>query len=167
MTVVLDGRPVTAYRRAFDAGGHIYAPIRPYVTRVADRLWFDGNRLLIVRDGRRVAVELPSREPDALAQAYVPIAYVLRALGARVAFSNRTLVVQMRASVIARPTPYAGAAVMPRAVFTPTPPITPRPVWTGSPLPRRTPLPVTVPSPAPVRRERQGWRQLPKATYFW
>lgn len=146
MTVVLDGRPVLSYHGAYDAAGRVYAPLRPFVTRMADRIWFKGDRLVIMRAGRRIVLAVPSREPDALDHAYVPLASLARALGARVAFARGRLDVATGAlKPVATPTPYAGETIPPRVVFTPAPVSTPRPVWTGMPLPRRTPLPYPTP----------------------
>ncbi len=148
VTVRLDGRPLPAYVSAYDAGGRVYAPVRPAIALLADRLWFDGNVLVIVRDGRIVTIRLAGRSPDALDAAYVPVAKLLRALGERVSYSprERSLDVTSRdRTAVAPPTPFDGSApsAAPHVVFTPQPVPTPRPVWSGSPLPRRTPLPAS------------------------
>jgi hypothetical protein len=144
--VLLDGRSLPAYVRAYEAGGRVYAPVRPLVTQIADRLWFDGNVLVIERAGRSIRIPLQSRAPDALDSAYVAIAPVLRALGAAVTYQSqprRLLVRSARTRPVATPAPFDpnAPAASARPVFTPEPVATPRPVWTGSPLPRRTPLP--------------------------
>ena len=145
MTVVLDGKTVRSYTGAFESAGRVYAPLRPFVTGIADSMWFDGDRLVIVREGRSVIVRIPSREPDALDHAYVPLAPILRALGEIVEYepAGRVVVRSPIAPVVATPTPFDPTApsATPSPVFTPAPVATPRPVWTGSPLPRRTPIP--------------------------
>lgn len=150
VTVRLDGSPLPAYVRAYVWRGRTYAPVRPLVARVADRLWFEGDVLVIVRDGRIVRVPMARRAPDALDSAFVAVAPVLRALGASVAYDAHQRAVEVRtapAGGIATPSPYqpGAGAVSPRTVFTPQPVETPRPVWSGSPLPRRTPLPAGSP----------------------
>lgn len=151
MTVVLDGKTVRSYTGAFESAGRVYAPLRPFVTGIADAMWFEGDSLVIVREGRTVIVRLPSREPDALDHAYVPLAPILRSLGEIVEYLpvGRVVVRSPYVPVVATPTPFDAAApsAAPSAVFTPAPVATPRPVWTGSPLPRRTPIPF--PSPLP------------------
>ncbi len=147
VVVVLNGQRIASYGATFLTGGHVYAPLRPFVTRLADRIWFEKDRLVIVRDGRRIDVRTPSREPDALDHLYVPLAYVLRALGAAVTYHRGVLNVRFASTeVLATPTPFAGAQISPRPVFTPQPVPTPRPIWTGEPLPRRTPLPYPTPA---------------------
>jgi hypothetical protein len=152
VTIVLDGRPLAAYVRAYVAGGRVFAPVAPLITRLADRLWFEGDTLVVVRNGRSVRVRLA---PDAqsLDAAYVPAGAALRALGATVRYEpneHRLLVSIPPHAVVVSPTPFNAAApqVTPNAVFTTVPPPTPRPVWTGSPLPRRTPLPLASPESA-------------------
>jgi hypothetical protein len=151
VTVVLDGKTVHAYTGAFESAGRVYAPLRPFVTGIADAMWFDGDNLVIVRDGRSVIVRIPSREPDALDHAYIPLAPILRSLGEIVEYEpfGRVVIRSPYQPVVATPTPFDPAApsATPRPVFTPAAVATPRPVWTGSPLPRRTPIPypTTVP----------------------
>jgi hypothetical protein len=145
VTVVLDGKTVRSYTGAFESSGRVYAPLRPFVTGIADAMWFDGDSLVIVRDGRSVTVRIPSREPDALDHAYVPLAPILRSLGETVEYEpiGRVVVRSPYEAVIATPTPFDPTApsALARPVFTPAPVATPRPIWTGSPLPRRTPIP--------------------------
>jgi hypothetical protein len=149
VTVVLDGRPVSAYNRAFIASGHVYGPLQPYVTSIADQASYEHGVLVIRRSGRVVYVHMQRRTPDALDQGDVPLAPLLRALGAQVEYDarSRTLAVQLQPPVVSTPTPFAGQVPPPTPVFTPTPASTPRPIWTGPSLPRRTPLPVIVPTP--------------------
>jgi hypothetical protein len=149
VTVTFDGRPVAAYHGAYLRGGHVYAPLRPFATRVAFAVWYEGDTLVIARAGREARVRLNPREPSALDDVYVPIADVLRALGARVSYAQRRLDVQTRYVPLSSPTPFDATlpSAPPQTIFTPVPSPTPRPVWTGSPLPRRTPLPVLAPTP--------------------
>lgn len=150
VTLRLDGRPLPAYVRAYVAEGRVYAPVRPLVAMLADRLWFEGNVLVIVRDGRTVRVPLGARTPDALDSAYVTVAPLLRALGEDVTYDARERLLDVRSTRpagVAAPEPFEPGApsAAPRIVFTPEPVATPRPVWSGSPLPRRTPLPASAP----------------------
>lgn len=149
VTIVLDGKPLAAYTAALEVNGRVVAPLRPVVTAIADRLWFEGNTLVIVRDGKTARVPVASRAPDALDHAYIQIAPLLRALGARVDYDAQRHRVDVRLAdglVPESPQPQP-QVVPPRAIFTPVPEPTPRPVWNGSPLPRRTPLPFTSPTP--------------------
>lgn len=153
VTVVLDGKPLQAYTAALEINGRVVAPLRPFVTAIADRLWFEGNVLVIARDGRMVRVPVASRGPDALNHAFLPVAHLLRELGARVDYDPRRHRLDVRTpgpQAPESPLPQA-QSVTPRSVFTPAPVATPRPVWTGSPLPRRTPLPYATPRPTPPR----------------
>ena len=150
--MLLDGRPLAAYVRAYAAGGRVYAPVSPLLTSIADRAWLEGKSLVLERDGRRVRVELPAGAADQLDAAYVMVGPPLRALGASLRYepSGHRLFVTTRAhGAVATPTPFNAAApeVAPNPVFTPSAAETPRPVWSGSPLPRRTPLPAPQVSP--------------------
>jgi hypothetical protein len=151
VTVRLDGRPLPSYVRAYVADGRVFAPVRPLLSRLADRLWFEGNVLVIVRDGRVVRVPLETRAPDALDSAFVTIVPVLRALGESVTYDARRRLLEVRTTrsggITAEPPFVPGPSGSPSAVFTPEPVATARPVWSGSPLPRRTPLPAEPPSP--------------------
>ena len=140
----LDGHPLPSYVHAYVADGRVFAPVKPLLSRLADRLWFEGNVLVIVRDGRTVRVPLGTRTPDALDSAFVTIVPVLQALGETVTYDTRRRLLEVRSTRsegIATSSPAQLPAVSPRPVFTPEPVATPRPVWSGSPLPRRTPLP--------------------------
>jgi hypothetical protein len=155
VAVVIDGRALPAYVRAYVAGGRVFAPVTPLLTDLADRLWFDGDTLVIERDGRRVRVRLAPSFPDQLNGAYVPAGPTLRGLGASVRYdpsAHRLLIFLSKRAVISSPTP-AGPTppATPSAVFTPPPVPTPRPTWTGSPSPRRTALPF--PPPQRLRNE--------------
>ena len=151
VTVRIDGLAMPSYVRAYVAGGRVFATVRPLLSKVADRLWFEGNVLVIVRDGRTVRVALGARTPDALDSAFVTVAPILRALGETVAYDarDRSLDVRTtRTAGVATPepgVPQAPPTAPPYPVFTPEPVATPKPVWSGSPLPRRTPLPAWSP----------------------
>lgn len=150
VTVIVDGRPLATYARAYLADGRVYAPVIPLLTRVADRLWLMDDTLVIERDGHRISVRMVPRSGGAFEGAYVPAAGVLRSLGAQVRYdaATRRLIVSVRNDlVVASPTPFNPAfpAVAPNPVFTPAIVPTPRPIWTGSPLPRRTALPFPPP----------------------
>jgi len=146
VAVLVDGHPLAAYRRAYLAGGRIFAPIAPLLTRLGDRAWLEGSTLVIQRAGRTVRIDLSGNASGRLDAVDVPVGPALRALGLAVRYDrarNALLVTVSRRAVVASPTPFDPAApsVAPSAVFTPLVPPTPRPVWTGSPLPRRTALP--------------------------
>jgi hypothetical protein len=143
--VLIDGRPLATYVRAYVAGGRVFAPLSPVLTRVADRLWFEGNELVVERGERRVRIRLASVPGDRLNGSYVAVGPVLRALGASVRYDSGSRRLSVRLSphaTVVSPAPFDATlpSVAPNAVFTPAVPSTPRPIWTGSPLPRRTPL---------------------------
>jgi hypothetical protein len=152
VTVLLDGQIVHAYNAAYTTSGRIYAPVKPFLTRIADRVWFERDTLVMVRDGRVIRVNVPSHHPDALDEVYVPFASVARQLGADVRYlgADRIAVSMPTATKTETPAPFDASIpqVAPTPVFTPTTTPTPRPVWNGSPLPRRTPLPLSSPKPA-------------------
>jgi hypothetical protein len=127
----------------------VYAPLRPYVTRIAYRLWYEGDTLVIARGDREVRVWLDPRQPGSLDDVYVPIAHILRQLGATVAYRGKRLDVRAQHLPLSTPTPFDPTlpSASPNVVFTPVPSPTPRPIWSGSPLPRRTPLPIVEPTP--------------------
>jgi hypothetical protein len=149
VTVAIDGRPVLAYHAAYLFGGHVYAPLRPFVTRIAYRLWYEGDTLVIARGDREVRVRLDPRQPGALDDVYFPVARILQRLGATVSYHARQLDVRVQHLPLSSPTPFNPSlpSASPHVVFTPVQSPTPRPVWTGSPLPRRTPLPIAEPTP--------------------
>jgi hypothetical protein len=148
--VLVDGRPLAAYRHAYLSGGRVFAPADPLLTRLADRLWFDGDVLVVERAGLRVRVRVVRGYRAPLNATYVPAGPTLRALGASVRYegaSHRLIIAVSTRAVVASPTPFnpAVAPVAPSAIFTPSPPPAPHPVWTGSPMPRRTALPFPPP----------------------
>jgi hypothetical protein len=151
ITVVLDGRTLAAYNGAFVSRGHVYAPVRPFVTQFADRIWYEGAELVIASGSRTVRVRLAGALSGGIDRTYVPLAAVARALGVSARWERgRLLLSRPAALAVATPTPFSALSpqVAPRAVFTPMPVPTPRPVWSGSPLPRRTPLPAPAPTGA-------------------
>jgi hypothetical protein len=154
--VVVDGRPVAAYRRAYLSEGRVFAAVTPLLTVLADRVRLDDHTLVIERGHRSVRVWLPGAISDQLDALYVPAGPVLRALGASVrydALSRRLLVTLVPRFELLSPAPFNSARpALPRPVFTPSPPPTPRPVWTGAPMPRRTALPM----PPALDRVRPG-----------
>ena len=145
--MLVDGRPLPTYFRAYVADGRVFAPLEPVLLRLADRAWIDGSTLVVERDGRSVRVLLPGGERRE--SAYVEVGPLVRSLGEAVSYDvrRRRLDVWTPAATVALPTPFdaAAPAQSPRAVFTPAPIATPRPVWSGPPLPRRTPLPLALP----------------------
>ena len=144
VTMLVDGRPLPTYFRAYVADGRVFAPLEPVLLRLADRAWIEGSTLVIQRDGRFVRVLLPGG--DRSESAYVAVGPLLRGLGDAIAYDGkrRLLEVWTAASTVSLPTPYDAQAPSqaPREIFTPQPVATPRPSWSGPPLPRRTPLPV-------------------------
>jgi hypothetical protein len=150
VTVLIDGRPLRAYARAYVVDGRVFAPVDPLLTRLADRLWFEGDTLVVQRGSRRVRVPLAGGTAAALDGAYVAAGPVLQRLGVAARYdaaTHRLLVRVGEREVVASPTPFNATvpSVMPNAVFTPSSAATPRPVWTGSPMPRRTALPFPPP----------------------
>jgi hypothetical protein len=152
VTIVVNGRPMESYVQAYVVGGRVFAPVDPLLARLADRLWYDGDSLVVERGSQRIRIRL-DRAPAPFDGVYVAAAPVLRALGASLAYEARSHRLYVRVafpSVVVSPTPFDPTApsAPPSVIFTPAPPVTPRPLWTGSPSPRRTPLPVP-PPPAP------------------
>lgn len=149
---MLDGHRVRGYAGAFEINGHVFAPVRPYVTRIADRVYYAGGRLAIVRGSRIVYIRMPERAPDALDRSYVPLSSVVTALGAGARYLGSAHILEVRLPperTVGSPEPFDPCApqATPNAVFTPAPVATARPVYSGSPLPRRTPLPYARPTP--------------------
>ncbi len=160
LTVVLNGTPVRSYNQPYIAGGRIMAPLEPYVTAIARTIEYDG-RALIVRLGDLFA-QVPMNTappPGGYQSVYVPLAPIMRTLGARVRFDTvtQTLYVETPRAGFATPTPFNPSVpqAAPTPVFTPAPAQTPRPSVSGTPLPRRTPVPAQSPRgpgrPNPVR----------------
>jgi hypothetical protein len=150
VTIVIDGRRVAQYVRAFVAGGRVYAPVWPTLYLVADRVWVQGSTLVVERHGRSVRAVLEAGSARVPRVGYVALAAVLRGLGDTVGYLSRPRILEVRtpaAASVGMPTPFRAPEmpVSPRTVFTPEPVATTRPRWTGSPLPRRTPLPFASP----------------------
>ena len=145
------GRPFTgAYAEAYVAGGRVFVPVYPLLTRLADRIYYEGSTLIVERGGSRIGVVV-GPVPSGFNGVYVMAAPVLTRLDAQVRFDARHRILFVRTArnaVPAPPTPFNAAAptLPPATVFTPEPVATPRPIWTGSPLPRRTPLPFFTPA---------------------
>lgn len=150
VTMLVDGRPLAAYFRAYVVDGRVFAPLEPVLLRLADRAWIEGSTLVIQRDGRSVRVLLPGGQRSE--SAYVAIGPLVRRLGDTIAYDARRRVLEVWtvAPTVTAPTPFEAAApsAPPSEVFTPAPVSTPRPVWSGPPLPRRTPLPAGYEPPA-------------------
>lgn len=158
VTVVVDGRFLAAYATAFVAGGRVFVPVDPLLTRLADRIYYEGNTLVVERAGRRIRVAI-APVPAGLNGVYVMASPLLHALGATVRYDARERVLFVQTGpgeVLVSPTPLRGAlpSSPPAPVFTPEPVATPRPIWTGSPLPRRTPLPFFTQPPATTQPSR-------------
>lgn len=116
VTVLVDGRPLAAYTRAYLIGNRVYAAVSPLLTRLADRLWVDGDVLVVERDGRRVRTLLQG--------GYVRAGVVLRGLGVPAHYEpagHRLIVTTPLPAPVASPTPFNSAVprVAPSAVFTP------------------------------------------------
>lgn len=159
VTILVDGRLLAGYVRAYSSGARIFAPVDPLLTRLADRIWVEGDWLVLQRGSRLVRVALTAPPGTPLDGTMVAIGPVLRALGASLRYdaAGRRLLVRLpHGRPVVSPTPFdpAQPSAAPAAIFTPDPPVTPRPVWTGSPLPRRTPLPL----PPPLSRRARGAR---------
>ncbi len=154
LTVVLNGTVVRSYNQPFLQAGRVMAPLEPFVTCVAASIEYSGGELVVRRADRFAEVPIAGQpQPARFQSTFVPIAPVLRTLGARVTYDAklRALIVEVPRLPLATPTPFNPAVpwVPPRAVFTPTPAQTSRPVVTGTPAPRRTPLPVSTSVPQP------------------
>lgn len=147
LVVVLNGSIVHSYAPAYVVGGHVMAPLEPYVTAIAATIGYSGSQLIVTRGDRFAQLPIASNTaPAQWAQTYVEIAPLLRSLGARVAYDpqSRRLEIDTAKVVVVTPTPFNPAvpAATPSTVFTPAPVPTPRPQVSGKPAPRRTPLPV-------------------------
>lgn len=151
VSVLLDGRRLLAYAPALVIAGRTYAPVAPYLTSIAQSVSYVDGALIVQRAGREVKICMPSVEPGALDFAYVPIAPLLRDLGANVRYDarDRTLEIRLPHAVdVETPPPWSAQSphVVPRVVFTPTPQPQQVPAWHGPAIPRRTPLPYPVPT---------------------
>jgi hypothetical protein len=147
LVVLLNGAIVHSYSPVYVRGGHVVAPLEPFVTAVAASIGYSGSHLVVTRGDRFAQLSMGSRTPPGQwAQTYVEIAPLLRSLGVRVAYDvrMRRLEIDTTEPVVVTATPFNPAVPLasPSAVFTPTPIPTPRPQVSGKPAPRRTPLPV-------------------------
>jgi hypothetical protein len=138
--------------RAYLYAGRVLAPVRPLLTQVADRVWFEGDVLVVELRARRVRIPVAREMRGGLDALYVAAGPVLRGIGAQVSYDpvGRRLTVRSPGQSVASPTPFNPPVPSPppQSVFTPEPIATPRPVWSGSPLPRRTALPLSQPPSA-------------------
>ncbi len=150
--VRLDGRPVLAYHRVILRRNIVMAPILPFALRFAHIIGQTPRLLTLERrdDIVRVRVEGAGGVPR------FGLAGPLRAFGFGVRFDAQKKILWVT-SPMRRPlvisTPFRGAPMAARAVFTPTPVQTPRPPFTGPMRPRRTPIPLefwATPSPHPA-----------------
>ena len=81
VAILVDGRPLASYVHAYVAGGRVLAPVVPLLTRLADRVWYEGDTLVIERGARRVRVPLEKTFPDQFDGAYIAIGPVSSAGG--------------------------------------------------------------------------------------
>jgi hypothetical protein len=151
-SVVIDGGVVRSYVSPYIRGGHVMAPLDPFVTRLAASIEYSGGMLVVRRADRFAQIAMPQPLPSQFTTTYVEIAPVLRTLGLAVTYdaAEHRLIVRTPSPVLATPTPFNPAVpyVLPRPVFTPAPPpSTPRPRVSGTPSPRRTPLPYATSTP--------------------
>jgi hypothetical protein len=159
VAVLVDGRPLYSYARAYVEDGRVFVPLAPVLLHLVDRAWFEGMVLVLQRDGLRVRVRVPRADWNRIYATFVAAGPILRQLGDTVVYDahqERLLIRTPRARSPVSPTPYVAPSetIPPREVFTPSPPPMPRPTWSGPPLPRRTPLPI--PPPAALRAADVG-----------
>ncbi|MDP9016938.1 MAG: hypothetical protein M3N19_01280 [Candidatus Eremiobacteraeota bacterium] len=152
IAIMLNGAPLQSYNQPYVLQGRIEAPIAPYITRIADRIAYSGGTMIITRGSSEVRIRVGIREPRSLQAVYVPLATILRRLGARASYdaARRVLEVHVEhAGDLATMPPFVSSHPQgrPIRVFTPEPVASPRPVYTGSPHPRRTPIIITTSRP--------------------
>jgi hypothetical protein len=145
VAIMLNGTPLRSYNPPYLLHGRVEGPVAPYLTRIADRIGYEGSVMIIVRAGVAVRIRTGVHDPKSLQALYVPLAAALRALGARITYDpgRRVLEIQTHADHLVQTMPpyHANPPVpVPATVFTPEPVPTPRPIYTGSPHPRRTPI---------------------------
>jgi hypothetical protein len=155
LSVVLNGTVVHSYNAPYVRGGHVMAPLEPFVTSVAASIEYSGGMLVVRRADRFAQVPMQQPlHPEHFESVFVELAPLLRTLGARVSYdaARRALMVEAPSDPLATPTPFNPAvpSVAPRVVFTPSPVQTERPIVTGTPAARRTPLPLDVEPPPPL-----------------
>jgi len=151
----VNGATIHGYVRPRIIRGHVYAPVDPYLAAVATSIRYEGGVMLIFRGDRFAQVPVSRREPGQLQDTFVPLARIVRSLGARVSYDSKrhTLDVEVaNTEPVATATPFNAAVprATPAALFTPFRTPTPRPIFTGKPMPRRTPVPA--PARTPLRR---------------
>ncbi len=145
VAILLNGLPLESYNPAYLRAGRVQAPVAPYLTRIADHIGYAGGMMILRRGTAEVRIRTGTYDPKSLPALYIPVAAVLRGLGARVTYDSgrRILEIRIRASdavQIMSPYPPRAPAARPTTVFTPEPVPTPRPIYTGVPHPRRTPV---------------------------
>lgn len=166
VTVLVDGVLVDGSTDARLQGAVVVAPLEPYLQAIADRIVVDAQsgRIVLQRGSRTVCITIGSpvvRSGDGsrplpiapyvrAGEPVIPLAAVVRALGASVDFDARTRTV----TVVTDPEPLASmtpdAAYTPPAepmqTFTPNPSPAPSGPATAIPKPRRTPIIVVRPA---------------------
>jgi copper amine oxidase-like protein len=165
VAIVVDGSEIVASQPALVRGGVVVAPLRPYLSGIADRIAVDpaAGTITFERADASVTVTLGDRRARVGAGIVtlpiapylrdggpiIPLAAIARGLGLTVEFDARTHVVTMASPAVAPvstmtpfvPVPGASPFPTPRA----EPSATPRPVVIGVPRPRRTPVEVNDP----------------------
>jgi len=145
IVIMLNGSPLRSYNPPYLIHGRIEAPVAPFLTKVADRIGYAGETMIVVRGSSSVRIRTGPHDPKSLQAVYVPIAGLLRALGTRITYDRGRRVLEIQTGVqkpVQTMEPYQAVSPVPAptTVFTPEPVQTPRPVSTGSPHPRRTPI---------------------------
>jgi len=145
IAILLNGSPLRSYNPPYLVHGRIEAPVAPFLTRIADRIGYVGEVMIVIRGNATVRIRTGPHDPKSLQAVYVPIAGALRALGARITYDARRKVLEIQAGghrLMQTMPPYEvrSPGPAPTTVFTPEPVQTTRPEYTGSPHPRRTPV---------------------------
>jgi hypothetical protein len=160
VTVLIDGSPVEGSTPARICDDVVMAPIAPYLRDVADRIQVDDEHGIIVveRAGRSISIAigspvlrsgaassgLPIAPYLRAGEPVIPLAAIVRALGARVDFdpASKTMSIALEPQPLVSATPDASYTPPPGPLdtFTPQPTPAPKVVVTGVPKPRRTPI---------------------------
>jgi hypothetical protein len=166
VSVVVDGKLVASSRSAELSEGIVRAPMDPFVRRVAERITSDGHLITVTRGPDTLAILIGSRRMEAggvasrlpfapffrRGDAVVPLAALVRALGAKVAYDppTHTLLISSTPLPLATLTPSLlwTPPTGPLPTFAPTELPTARPTVTGIPQPRRTPVVIDPEHPA-------------------